>query len=214
MPPRNKPSHEHRPSSTDRWCYWMSQSRNWSSSIHLLCKQPREMETASSHTQILIQHEAACHTERIITLPPDGIQPNRYPHAFAQTNLLDTQEWLLILQEAWKEASAAHELACQTMMECITCGFSPFKVGNKVWLESKHLKLRYKSKKIAPKQEGPFRIIKVLNPLSYRLELPHSWRIHPVIHVTPPLPYKTNGVYGENFLKPPDLIKGQPELQV
>jgi len=69
-------------------------------------------------------------------------------------------------------------------MECITHGFSPFKVGNKVWLESKHLKLRYKSKKIAPKREGPFWIIEVLNPLNYRLELPHSWRIHPVIHVT------------------------------
>jgi len=61
------------------------------------------------------------------------------------------QERLLRLQEARKEASAAHELAHQTMMERITRGFSPFKAGDKVWLESKHLKLRYESKKIAPK---------------------------------------------------------------
>jgi len=93
-------------------------------------------------------------------------------------------------------------------MEHITCGFSPFKVGDKVWLESKHLKLRYESKKIAPKREGPFQIIEVLNPLNYHLELPHSWRIHPLIHVTLLSPYKTNGVYGENFLEPPpDLLK-------
>ena len=63
------------------------------------------------------------------------------PTAFPQTNLPDTQEQLLILQEAQKEASAAHELACQTMMECIKRSFSPFKIGDKVWLESKHLKL-------------------------------------------------------------------------
>jgi len=144
-----------------------------------------------------------------------GYNPTAIPTAFPQTNLPDTQERLLILQEARKEASAAHQLAHQTMMEHITCGFSPFKVGDKVWLELKHLKLRYESKKIAPKREGPFRIIEVLNSLNYCLELPHSWRIHPVIHVTLLSPYKTNGVYGENFLEPPpDLIEGQPEYEV
>jgi len=74
-----------------------------------------------------------------------------------------------MLQEARKEASATHELAHQIMMERITCGFSPFKIGDKVWLESKHLKLWYESKEIAPKQEGPFWIIEVLNPLNYCL---------------------------------------------
>ena len=113
-----------------------------------------------------------------------GYNPTAIPTAFPQTNLPDTQERLLILQEARKEASAAHKLVHQTMMERITCGFTPLKVGDKVWLESKHLKLRYESKKIAPKREGPFRIIEVLNSLNYHFELPHSWRIHPVIHVT------------------------------
>jgi len=49
------------------------------------------------------------------------------PPTFPQTNLPDTQEQLLILQEARKEASAAHKLARQTMMERITHGFSPLK---------------------------------------------------------------------------------------
>ena len=76
----------------------------------------------------------------------------------------DTQEQLLILHKARKEASTAHKLTHQTMMEHITHGFSPFKIGDKVWLESKHLKLQYESKKIAPKREGPFQIIKVKPP--------------------------------------------------
>ena len=100
-------------------------------------------------------------------------------------------------------------------MERITCGFSPFKVGDKVWLESKHLKLCYESKKIAPKREGPFRITEVLSPLNYRLDLPNSWRIHPMFHIALLSPYKTNGVYGEAFPQPPpDIIEGQPEYEV
>ena len=101
------------------------------------------------------------------------------------------------------------------MIECITRGFTPFNLGDKVWLESKYLKLRHESKKIAPKREGPFTIIEVLNPLNYRLQLPNSWRIHPVFHATLLSPYKENGTHGTNFIQPPpELIEGEPEYEV
>ena len=66
----------------------------------------------------------------------------------------------LIIQTFWpskaqKEAEAAHKLARQTMMEQITQGTKPFKKGEKVWLESKYLKLRYEMKKLAPNEKGP-----------------------------------------------------------
>ena len=80
-----------------------------------------------------------------------GYDLKAIPIAYPKTNLPRTQERLLILQEARKEAEAAHELARQKMMERITRGFKPFKLHEKVWLESKHLKLRYASKKLAPK---------------------------------------------------------------
>ena len=84
-----------------------------------------------------------------------------------------------------------------------------------MWLESRYLKLRYESKKLAPKREGPFVIEEVLNPLNYRLKLPNSWRIHPVIHATLLSPYKENEIHGTNFVRPPpDLIEGEPEFQV
>src|SRR5271156_5442779 len=96
-----------------------------------------------------------------------GYNPISIPTAYLITNIPATQEQLLILQEARKEANTAHKLARQKMMERITRGFKPFKKGDKVWLESKYLKLRYESKKLAPKQEGPFVISEVLNPLNY-----------------------------------------------
>ena len=144
-----------------------------------------------------------------------GYNPKAIPTAYPKTNLPETQDRLLILQEAQKEAEATHELARQKMMERITRGFKPFKLHDKVWLESKHLKLRYASKKLAPKQEGPFKIIEVLSPLNYHLELLKSWKIHPVIHTTLLLPYHENNIHRTNYPSPPpDLIKGEHEYEV
>ena len=84
-----------------------------------------------------------------------------------------------------------------------------------MWLELKNLKLRYESKKVAPKQEGPFQISEVLGPLMYRLKLSEQWKIHPVFHATLLTPFKENNIHGPNYLNPlPDLIDGEPEYEV
>ena len=101
------------------------------------------------------------------------------------------------------------------MIERTTRGFRTFQKGDKVWLESRYLKLRYPSKKLAPKREGPFTITEVLSPLNYRLQLPTSWKIHPVIHITLLSPYKENATHGTNYLSPPpDLIDGEKEYEL
>jgi len=45
-------------------------------------------------------------------------------------------------------------------------------VGQKVWLEAKNLALPYGTVKLAPRRHGPFKITKVLSPVTYQLELP------------------------------------------
>jgi hypothetical protein len=37
--------------------------------------------------------------------------------------------------------------------------FKPFKVNDKVWLEGTNLNLPYLTKKLAPRQYGPFRVV-------------------------------------------------------
>ena len=59
-----------------------------------------------------------------------------------------------------------------------------------------------------PKREGPFLITKVLGPVTYRLQLLATWRIHNVFHAALLRSYKENEVYGGNFVKPP------PEIEV
>ena len=110
-----------------------------------------------------------------------------------------------------EEALAAHELALSRMADRIKSTFVPFKKGQKVWLDSRHLSTNY-HKKMAPKREGPFEIEEVLGPLTYQLKLPESWKIHKVFYATLLRPYKENEIYGENYLRPPPDIKDGEEV--
>lgn len=62
-----------------------------------------------------------------------------------------------------------------------------FSVGDKVWLSAAHLRRPHAenaTKKLEPKFHGPYKIIEVVSPVAYRLALPKSWRIHPVINIS------------------------------
>jgi len=88
-------------------------------------------------------------------------------------------------------------------------------IGQQVWLDSKNLPLSYGTIKLAPRHYGPFRITKVISPVTYRLELPAQWNIHPVFHASLLTPYIETDSHRPNFLRPPpDLIKGENEYEV
>ena len=71
-----------------------------------------------------------------------------------------------------------------------------------MWLDSRNLKTLY-HKKMAPKREGPFEIVDVLRPLTYRLSLPETWKIHNVFHASLLRRYRENDVYRTNYEQPP-----------
>ena len=84
-----------------------------------------------------------------------------------------------------------------------------------MWLEATNLCLNYPSRKLAPKQQGPFEISQVLSPLTYHLCLPPTWKIHDVFHAFLLFSYKETEAHGPNFLKPPpDLIGTEEEYEV
>ena len=144
-----------------------------------------------------------------------GYEPKDIPLAFETTNTL-TAEWRLkTLKEAQNEASAAHELTRQKMAKQSTQGFTPFKKGDKVWLDSWNLKIGYPSWKLQPKREGPFEVTEVLGHVTYHLKLPNQWQIHPIFHASLISPYRETEAYGPNYLlPPPDLIEGEEEYEV
>jgi hypothetical protein len=133
---------------------------------------------------------------------PLSFETMKYP------NMEDKMKILLRNQE---ESLAANELARNRMVERQKSIFTPFK---KVWLDSRNLKTIY-YRKMKLKREGPFEITEVPGPVTYRLKLPASWRIHNVFHATLLKNYKENEIYGENFTEPPpELIDGEEVYDV
>jgi hypothetical protein len=112
------------------------------------------------------------------------------------------------------EALAAHELARTRMADRRQNTFIPSTIGQKVWLDTRNMKTNY-HKKMAPKQEGPFEIEEVLGPVTYRLKLPTTWKIHNVFHAVLLKPYVKTEVHGENFSRPiPDILDGEEVYNV
>jgi hypothetical protein len=118
----------------------------------------------------------------------NGEAPVAIPTTFENTKFPSVAERIKNLVTSREEALAAHELARSHMAERIKSNFVPFKKGQMVWLDSRHLKTNY-HKKMAPKQEGPFEIEEVLGPVTYQLKLPESWRIHKVFYAALLWPY-------------------------
>ncbi|CAJ0964878.1 unnamed protein product [Ranitomeya imitator] len=56
------------------------------------------------------------------------------------------------------------------------------RVGDLVWLSSRHIPMKVSSPKFKPRFIGPYRISEVINPVSFRLTLPDSFFIHNVFH--------------------------------
>ena len=92
---------------------------------------------------------------------------------------------------------------------------SQYKPRDQVWLEATHLKLRHQKTKLTPKHYGPFRVIKEISPVAYKIQLPMSWGIHNMFHASLLSPYQETAANGPNFSRPPpDLIDGEEEYKV
>ena len=143
-----------------------------------------------------------------------GYEPRAYP-PLGKTFLPMLENRLLSLQEARKEALAAHETAQCIMRERNFRTFLPWKVGNKVWLETSNLRLQYPCRKLSPKCLGPFEITQVLSPLVYHLRLLSTWKIHDTFHAGLLFLFKQTYTHGPSFsIPPPTLIGSEEEYEV
>ena len=120
-------------------------------------------------------------------------------------------KWLLHERE---EALVAHELVRTRMANWKQLKFIPFEKGQKMWLDTRNFKTGH-HKKITPKREGPFEIEEVLGPVTYRLKLPESWKIHNVFPATLLCPYIENKIHGNNYPQPlAKLLEGKEVYEV
>ena len=120
--------------------------------------------------------------------------------------------------EIWKKARRiADEMIIKAQKRWVQSKNPPrtYQDGDLVWLEGRNLRLDRPAIKLAPKRHGPFKITRVLSPITYQLELLPQWKIHDVFHIDLLTPYHEMDIHGANFTQPPpDLINGEEEYEV
>ena len=160
-------------------------------------------------------HNSATHsiTQRTPFSLMMGYEPQACP-PLGKTFLLNLESRLSNLSAAHDDAQAAHKLAQQKMKERITSKYTPWKVGDKVWLETTNLHMNG-PKKLQMRRTGPFEVEEVISHTAFCLHIPSQWKIHPVFHASLLTDYKETSERGPNFLRlPPDLIDGEEEYEV
>jgi len=145
-----------------------------------------------------------------------GYEPRGIPHILPNSAIPAAEDRIRYLQKIREEAIACHNLAMQCMAaRSYGKKFEPWKVGEKVWLSAKNLISALPSKKLAPKRYGPFTVEAVLSPITFKIQLPPSWKSHPVFHASELSSYQETEVHGPNNTEPPpDIINGQEEYEI
>jgi hypothetical protein len=93
-------------------------------------------------------------------------------------------QWLSSIKEARQAAQEAQHKAQETWIKDKP-RFKPFSVGENVWLEGTNLKLSVNlTSKLSPRRYGPFKVVTIISPVAYQIELPPHWKIHNVFHAS------------------------------
>ena len=156
---------------------------------------------------------------------------NNYPNATTRTTPIEallgyspriTMELpyppttIQLIDDRTRKATEKRKQAKEALNEAArTAPPDSYQIGDKVWLEAKHLALPYQTPKLAPKRHGPFTIIKRVSPVAYQLQLPTAWTIHNIFHASLLTPYRETTEHGTNYTRPPpDLIEDAEEYEV
>ncbi|KAL0195693.1 hypothetical protein M9458_009265, partial [Cirrhinus mrigala] len=116
-----------------------------------------------------------------------GFQPPLFPWSGEPSELPAVNSWFQRCEETWNRAHVHLQRAVRRTQIQADRRRRPsptYEPGQWVWLSTRDLRLRLPSKKLSPRYVGPFRIIRQITPVSFKLELPAEYRISPTFHVS------------------------------
>ena len=147
-----------------------------------------------------------------------GFLPQLFPTVNPISQVPSVEERLQNLEAIHKEVQASLDMAAESMKRShgdhIKEG-KEFKVGDKVLLDGKNLKTNRPKAKLSDRRHGPFIITEKIGKVNYRLQLPKTWKIHPVFHASLLMPFRETKAHGPNFPgPPPELLPDDEEYDV
>ncbi|KAL0192920.1 hypothetical protein M9458_011216, partial [Cirrhinus mrigala] len=151
-----------------------------------------------------------------------GYQPPLFPWSGEPSNLPSVNEWLQHSEETWNRPHHHLLRAVRRQEEQVNRHRRPnpeYTPGQWVWLSTRDLRLRLPCKKLSPRYVGPFKILRQITPVSFRLDLPANYCISPTFHVSLLKPTGGPGDRPEEEgaeiqMPPPILVKGEEAYQV
>ena len=135
-------------------CLIMTNQEDWATALPiatLVHNNARNTMTGFSPNKLLIGREPMT-----ILVQGEGT-----PNPLAEKRVEQLRQWQVLATQALN--NVAKKLR---PME------ARWSIGQKVWLEVKNLALPYRTVRLAPQRYGPFKILRVLSPVTYKLELP------------------------------------------
>ncbi|KAL0153008.1 hypothetical protein M9458_051687, partial [Cirrhinus mrigala] len=116
-----------------------------------------------------------------------GFQPPMFPWSGEPSTVPSVDDWIKRSERVWDSAHVRLQRAIRSQRIQADRRRRPhpnYQPGQRVWLATRDLRLRLPSKKLAPRYVGPFKILRQINEVTYRLELPPDYRISPSFHVS------------------------------
>jgi hypothetical protein len=121
----------------------------------------------------------------------------------------ETKDFIEEMQGAWTAAKDALRRAQATFERAYNKNHLPisFEVGDQVMINAHSLRIpdvvEGKGAKLTRRYEGPFEVTDKLSDVTYRLRIPHTYDIHPVISIAHLEKFTPSNEFGERTPLPP-----------